>query len=418
MKQRHFISHPFLRAALACSSLLAPVLAVAQDALRNTLQGEQWLAQRQRWLEQHPYNLRWGDWRVSAEATLNASFDSNVNLTDSDPEADVIFQPGARLFSVLPITERNALTFDLGLGYIAYLDHSEFNRLTVEPGSVLSLDAFLGNWRVNVHDRFSYLDDPLETGPVSGESRFGGLDNTAGLSIHRQLNELQLDAGYDFSLFRSSVERYDYLDRGTHAVFVRAAGKLAPELLAGLELSAGQVEYDQALLNNSRNASAGPYLDWRISAHLTWSLRGGYTYYTFDQSGLYLAPDDTGGFYLRTELNHQLNERLRQRASLVRSFEQGVNSELLDHWQVQHELDWRFIHRTPLRTVLFYEVGVESGGLMPDDYRRIGASVAGSRALGEQLSLHLEYAYTRKDSELAGRDYLDHRVTLGLLWRF
>ena len=28
------------------------------------------------------------------------------------------------------------------------------------------------------------------------------------------------------------------------------------------------------------------------------------------------------------------------------------------------------------------------------------------------------YAYTRKDSELAGRDYQDHRVVLGLFWRF
>jgi len=418
MQQRHFISHPFLRAALACGPLLAPLAAEAQDALRNTLQGEQWLAQRQRWLEQHPYNLRWGDWRLSAEATLDVSFDSNVNLAENDPEADVILRPGARLFSVLPITERNALTFDVGLGYLAYLDHSEFNRLTIEPGSVLSLDAFLGDWRVNVHNRFSYLDDPLETGPVSGESRFGGLDNTTGLSVHRQLNELQLDAGYDFNLFRSSVDRFDYLDRGTHAVFVRAASQLAPEFLAGLELSAGQVAYDQALLNDSRNASAGPFLDWQATAHLNWSLRGGYTYYTFDQTGLYLAPDDTDGFYLETALSHQLNERLRQRASLVRSFEQGVNSELLDRWQVQHELDWHFIHRTPLRTVLFYEAGVESGGLTADDYLRFGASVVGTRALGEQLSLRFEYGYTLKDSELAGRDYQDHRVVLGLFWRF
>lgn len=391
--------------------------AMAQDALRNTRQGEQWLAQRQRWLERHPYNLRRGDWRLRAEATLDVGFDSNVNLSDHNPEADVIVRPGARLFSVLPITERNALTFDLGVSYLAYFDHAELDRFTIAPGSALAFDMFLGNWRVNLHNRFSYLDDPLETGPVSGESRFGGLNNTTGFSVHRQLNELQMDAGYDFGLFRSSVDRFDYLDRGTHAAFIRVAGQLAPEILTGLELSAGQVAYDQALLNNSRNAGAGLYLDWQVSAHLSWSLRGGYTHYAFDQTGRLPAPDDTGGFYLETELRHQLNERLRQRAILRRSFEQGINSELLDRWQARQEVDWYFVHRTPLSTVLFYETGVETGGLVADDYRRFGASLVATRALGEQLSLRFEYAYTRKDSELAGRDYHDHRVVVGLFWR-
>ena len=61
-----------------------------------------------------------------------------------------------------PITQLNTLKLDLGVGYAFYLDHSEYNTngLLLSPGSQLAFDIFVGDFRINIHDRFSLEQDP------------------------------------------------------------------------------------------------------------------------------------------------------------------------------------------------------------------------------------------------------------------
>lgn len=355
---------------------------------------------------------------MRAGAGLEIYYDDNVNLSESQPEPDVILRPSATLTSIYPLSEKNALTFDLDLGYLGYLNHPALSRLTVQPGSIVALDLYVGAVRLNVHNQLSYLDDPLATGPVSNSSEFGGLYNTSGASAHWQLDQLTLEGGYDFSVFQSSLRTYNYLDRLTHSVFARVDARLVPEFDLGIEASAASTSYRSRVLNDNQNASVGPFFNWQVSPHLNWVLRGGYSFYTFQATGSLPPQADTGSFYFQSDLNHQVNERLSQSLSVLRSFEQGVSSELLDRWQIQHSLDWQFIRQTPLHTVLFYENGTESGGAQPERYVRYGASAAFSRLVARSLTIRIGYDWVLKHSELPGRDYTDQRLTVSAVMGF
>lgn len=391
---------------------------LSQDVLRNQLEGEYWLEQRRRLLEAQPYNIRWGDFKALAEMSMTARYDSNVNLSEVDPQEDLILQPAGRVFSVMPLSDKNALTLDLSVSYLAFTQNPDLNRLLIEPGSVVSFDVFVDETRINFHDRFSYLDDPLETGPVSDASRFGGLYNTAGVSAHHQFNQVLVEGGYDYFIFSSSIDRFDYLNRGNHGVFLRTTAGVLPELELGIETSGGATTYREAILNDNQNISLGPVVFWRISEHLDWTVRGGIVRYFFDSTGVVPPQDDSNSFYVASDLHHDINEKFGSLLRFSRSFQQGVSSELLDLWRLSHEMEWGMVRRLPITTLIYVESGSESNAVREEEYNRIGALVRADRALSDHLVLRLQYDFTSKDSNLPDRDYVDHRLSISGVWRF
>ena len=71
-------------------------------------------------------------------------------------------RPQVNINALWPITQLNTLKLDIGLGYAFYLDHSDYNTngVLLSPGSQLSFDIFVGDFRINFHDRFSLEQDP------------------------------------------------------------------------------------------------------------------------------------------------------------------------------------------------------------------------------------------------------------------
>jgi hypothetical protein len=177
----------------------------AQEALRQSLAGERAAAQRHRALENQAYNIRLGMLQFSLGSALGIEFNDNVNLAERDEQEDVVLRPQLDTALRWPLTERNALNFSVGVGYDKYLNESRYDRFRIAPGSELSFDLFIKDLRLTFFDRFSYTQDPLATGSISGTARYGGLENVGGLNATLDLNKVVLLAGYGRSLWRRQL---------------------------------------------------------------------------------------------------------------------------------------------------------------------------------------------------------------------
>ena len=157
-----------------------------------------------------------------------------MNLAHTAPQQDFIVRPVARFGAFWPVTEVNALTFSLGVGYEKYLNHGQYDRPLITPGSTLAWDFFTGNFRINFHDQFSYEEDPTPWGAVSGVARFGGFYNTLGAMALWDLHDVLLSFGYDHFNFVSSSSAFDFLTRASDFFLLRAGLKVHPAATAGL----------------------------------------------------------------------------------------------------------------------------------------------------------------------------------------
>ncbi len=198
---------------------------IAQDAIRPSLAGEAAAEARRQSIDEIPYNLQAGPWKLRFSATLGVEYNDNVNLSEdgsaivrtaagpvlvtSEQQSDFIIHPQINVNALWPITQLNTFKLDLGLGYAFYLEHSEYdtNSLLISPGSQLAFDIFVGDFRINFHDRFSVEQDPVEEIGLSNVANYGHFENTVGVSVLWDLNAAVATIGYD---------HYNFIALGRH----------------------------------------------------------------------------------------------------------------------------------------------------------------------------------------------------------
>ena len=301
----------------------------AQDALRDSLAGESAAALKRYARENQPYNLKLGDLKLLVDASLQVEANDNVNLVHSGAQADVILRPKISVAGTWPVTPLNSLDLSVGLGYAKYLEHGQYDQLLIQPGSALAFDFFAGDWRINLHDRFSYSQDPLQNGSVSGTAQYGGLNNALGFSADWDLRDVVLTVGFDHLNFISSTKRYSYVDHRAEQALGRASIQLHPAVKAGLEASGGPTDYAQPILSDNLNYSVGPFVGWQVDAHLNLELRGGFVGYTFvPNSGLQNLPDSSS-YYFLLQLQHTPSETISHTLEAGRELSSGINANLI-----------------------------------------------------------------------------------------
>ena len=159
---------------------LAPAVC-AQEAIRPSLAGEASAEARRQSIEQIPYNLLAGPIRFRFSVTTGIEYNDNINLSETDPQSDVIIRPQFNIDAIWPVTQLNTLRLDLGLGYSFYLNHPEAdtNGVLISPGSQLAFDIFVQDFRINIHDRFLLQQDPTTQIQLSNVADYGRFENTA-----------------------------------------------------------------------------------------------------------------------------------------------------------------------------------------------------------------------------------------------
>src|SRR6266849_2359909 len=221
----------------ALSMLVATAGVYGQDAVRPSLAGQQASDARKEDVSRIPYNLLLGPVRFRVGASVSAEYNDNVTYADTNTQDDFIITPNLTLDAIWPITQLNTLRLDLGVGYSFYVDHSSYNTdsILIAPKSQIGFDIFVGDFRINIHDRMQLQQDPIQEGALSNVRDYGRFENTAGISVLWDLNKLLFQVGYDHYNFISTTSAFDYLDRNSEIVNGSAAFIVTPTITVGAE---------------------------------------------------------------------------------------------------------------------------------------------------------------------------------------
>ncbi len=428
---------PSLSARRIGLSFLLPLLvavspARAQDAVRPSLAGEASAEARRQSFDQIPYNLLIGPARFRLSATAGVEYNDNINIADVDTQDDFIFRPQVNFNILWPITQLNTLRFDIGVGYAFYATHSEYNTngILLAPGSQLSFDIFVGDFRLNFHDRFSLEQDPIGEPGLSGVADYGRFQNTAGVSLLWDLNKAVLTLGYDHYTFIATNDDFDYLDRNAEQFSGSLSFAATTTTGVGVESSYVFNNYDKSLLNDSDTFSVGGFVETQLTNYMKLRVAGGYQMINFDSSVVALGPFPDGSFllyndsrdlsdyYINVLLSHRVNSAITQRLALGHEAQLGVNSNYIKLNYVRHTATWNLVNRTLLSTEFFYEDAEDSGGFIDEHLHRYGGALSIGYQLTRHVTLGARYQYTRKDSDVPFRDYQQNRISLDGTYSF
>jgi Putative beta-barrel porin 2 len=392
----------------------------AQDAVRPSLAGEEAAEARQQDIEHIPYNLMTGPIRYRVSATFGVEYNDNINLSENNAESDFIVHPQVNIDAIWPVTQINTLRLDIGLGYAFYLDHSDqdTNGILLSPGSQIAFDIFIGDFRINFHDRFSLQQDPIDELQVSNVVDYGRFENAAGVSLMWDLNKVVLTLGYDHYTYVSTNSDFNYLNRNADELVGSAAFAITNTTNVGLESTFVTTYYNQHVLNDSNTYSVGAFVETQITNYLRLRFAAGYQMIDFDNTGSVFDSMDSNDYYANILISHRLNAAITQTLAAGHESQLGINSNFISLNYVRHTVTWNVIRNTLLTTELFYEDADDSGGLIGEHLHRYGGALTVGYQLTPHVTLGLRYQYTKKDSNVPDRDYAQNRVSLDATYSF
>lgn len=200
---------------------------------QSSLAGEAAFEARAAQVESRPYTIKQGDFRLLLAPQLGLDYNDNIRISSENQEDDFILRPALQLTASYPIGKRNLLSLVATVGYDFYLQHSDYSAFRLDTGSVLSFDIYLGDYLFNLHDRFSYTQDPGSQAALANAGRYGGFRNTGGLTVTRDFPNALFSVGYDHRTFISSTAQYEYQNNNAELVNARAGFRVHPTVTAG-----------------------------------------------------------------------------------------------------------------------------------------------------------------------------------------
>ena len=393
--------------------------------VRPSLAGEAAAEARRQDIEHIPYNLLMGPIRFRVSATLGVEYNDNINLAELNTQEDVIIRPQVNVNAIWPVTQLNTLRLDLGLGYAFYIDHSnaDTSGVLISPGSQLAFDIFIGDFRINFHERPSLQQDPIAELALSNVVDYGRFENTVGVSVLWDLNKAVVTLGYDHYTYISTTSMFNYLNRNAEELSGNVDVAVSSTTNVGLESYAVFNYYDQNVLNDSIDYAIGAFAETQLTNYLKVRVAGGYQWISFNNGGVVsTGPFHDSGklsdYYANILISHRINPAIVQSLSAGHESQLGVNSNYITLNYIRHTVSWNIIRNTLLSTEFFYEDADESGGFIREHLHRFGGAIAVGYQLTPHITLGLRYQYTQKDSNVPLRDYTQNRVSLDGTYSF
>jgi hypothetical protein len=421
-----FRSGPRSRISIPAASIIIMAFcttkhAVAQQTPGESLGNSAALEDRRRQLEDQPYTVKYGDFKLLAATALGVAWNDNINLSHNNALSDYIFSPELRLDASYPLTRRNMIRFNVGVGYDAYVQHNEFSGVRLTTGSELNFDVYIKDFWINLHDRFSYTLDTANHPDVADTGLYGGLNNAAGLSGTWDLEDVILTLGYDHHNFIPSSSQFDYTGLAAELVSAQAGFHFNPDLTAGTEGSVAFTRYNQPVLNNNTGYSAGVYADWRPGSYFDVKPRAGYTFYDFTQSSRVIPAQDQSTWYAELELAHSLSDAWSYSLSAGHELRLGIQTDVVKAWYVRPRVDWAFRQGWSLGAFYSYENGTQGNadvlGVSDEHYQWNSLGLGLTHNLTSKLLLDLSYRLTFRSSNLAPREYTQNLVGLVMIYK-
>ena len=407
---------------LAALMLLAARPATAQEALRSSLAGDAAAEARNLQLQSLLYTVKWGDFKLLVTPSLELDWNDNINLSKDNTEADFILRPLVALNASYPIGAYNLLNLSVAFGYDEYLIHNGYSQWRLDSGSELSFDVYVKDFWINFHDRPQYSQDPAQVAAVAGtgSGSYGTFQNTAGLSGTWDLEDVTLTLGYDHQNNRSLSSQFNQMNNSSELVVARTGLQFNPKLTVGVEGTATFTTYDQAVLNDNQQYSAGIYGDWRPGSYFSVQPRVGYTIFESGQTSSSVKGGNLASWYANLTLAHQVTDFLSYSLSAGHEITPGIQSDAIEDSYIRPSVDWNVIKDVTLQTSLFYEHGTEGGGqqasLLENNFDWYGGGLNLSYSLTKKVRISLNYLLTLRSSNVASREYTQNLVGLQITY--
>ncbi len=397
---------------------LASFPALAQDVSRPSVASFR-ASESVRQAPASAYNVKAGPVQMLFNASFAGEYNTNINLANTGAKKDFILRPRAGMGLYYPITRLNNLRLNIGVGYDFYLENPEYGgqSLLIAPDTEMVFNVFVKDFRITFFLRPSITNTPDDNPTLSDVSNYTIFNNTVGVNIMWDLNDVILGAGYNrFDQFAINSE-YNYLNRQSNQAYLNGAYVLAPYLRVGTEATVTFTDYYDGELNNSNNYTIGGTVGGNVSRYLAYTGGVGWQAAVFNNNtSLFTGNYSKPYFYLN--LDNTLNRDFSHRISTGFEGMPSTTSNMLSMFFVRYAYNWNLINDVNLSGSAFYENGTETGSIEAEDFNRVGVTIALSYQFFKKWRATLEYGYLVKDSTITANDYNQNRVQLGLAYTF
>lgn len=425
-----FRTHPTLLALLAvfCASSFVE----AQDIARPSL-GMQRAAYplASPTIPASRYNVKLGPVKMLFNAGMGVQYNSNVNVSQGNPQPDLILQPRVGAGIYWPITKLNKLRLNVQLGYDYYLQNPDLggNVLIVDPSTEFLFNLFVNvpNLKITFFDRPSVSVNPVDNSTLSNATNYAMFFNTAGVDVTWDLNDVELGIGYSnfftYSL-GNNADEFNYMNRFVNQLYGDASFLVLPYLRLGIEGSYAYTTYLEGsspgvnALNNNDNATLGLFVEGKVSQYLDYTGGVGWQLVTFNESN---NPENTGNSsapYFYFTIDHTLNKYFSHR--LTSGFESAPSSQsnFVQMFYAQYAFNWMLIRDWSLGGSAYYQNGQESAGPNSENYDRVGATISLNYQLTKHWVLNIYYGITSKASDVLSDSYNQQIIGLNATYNF
>jgi len=413
-------------------ALLLCASARAQDAVRNSIASERAAEARKAARTGGYYNLDLDPVKLRLSTTLGGEYNDNVNLSSKNGQGDYIFRPQAGVGAFWPVSDRNTIDLSFNFGYEYYMEGTRPSRFIVtgDQASGLFFDVYVGDFLIELHEKFSLSQDPSSDASISGVASIFRLENTLGTKVTWDFDKLVMDFNYDHYNYLPLDAEQKYLTHQSELGSVRLAASLNPALTAGLELGGGTTEYTRSQLANNRHLSIGPFVRYQVNHTTDIRASVGYSLYWFDTAVLgtntvlgtnvpiRIDAFSQSGFYADVMISHQPTERTRHTLNIGQSLSTDINSSPIELFFARYAVSLALIKYWTFQPYVSFESGTENLRARQEYLTRYGAGMSASRKITDKLTGNISYMWLRKYSTIPNFDYEQNRLVLDVLYQF
>ncbi len=394
---------------------------------RQSLAGEQAAQQLARSLTNEDYNIHLGPVLFQTQAKVGAAYTDNVFLSGVNKKDDFIVTPEIDLAAMLPVGRFNSLKLALGLSYEWFAKNHSLNSSVplVNPDSELAFYLFVGDFRIKLHEKFSYQQslvfnteeaDQLRLFNFNDVGRFDRLDNFVGTTIDWDLNKVLLTLNYDHENFISTTEQFKYMDRSSEWLALTGNYLLGDRTKAGLESQLGIHDYDtETIMNDNWRVRVGPFAEARLPKGLILRAGGGYDMGRFDSAA---APNcDYDNWYAYGKLSQE-TKWFTHSIGVGHETLLGDNANNMETTYARYAIDSDVIKNVLLEGNLSVNISREFGGTFQERFVHYLAGCRVGYKFFKYWRAELGYEFLYKDSEFSDRVFHRNLVSLDLSFRF
>jgi hypothetical protein len=345
-------------------------------------------------------NFKIGAMKFTLGASLSAEFDDNILGTTHDREADLILSPQATIQGVLNLAKFNTINLTLGIGYVWYVDHPNLDTKTpvVAPGTNFSFNVKVGPVLINIYDDPAVAENLANQLTQRNNVGYSDFTNTAGLTALWDLNRVSLTAGYDHVDTIALQSEADSQSGSEDQASLSAGIKYSSGISGGINGLASSIRYSNSIQNNGATYSAGPFLDVRLTHHITVHLDGGYQVGSFGSGGTTQDNSSLGSYYADLSIAHDLNAYFQYSLSLGHNAQLGTLSNFVETNSISGRATWKISSRTTLAADASVDDSGESGGIYAQHFQYYTFGLSTGWSLSRVISMNVYYRFYLRDA--------------------